>query len=110
MTKNAISANGEAIPVSRRHLLGAALASTAISASAFIPSATGIGGGAAAAEPVECTDPDQAIAFHGQKLAEALCRKHGGLWKYILVSNRTIHAFWFERQRDDFTGTLATFE
>ena len=39
MTKTAISANGEAMPVSRRHLLGAALAGTAISALAFVPPA-----------------------------------------------------------------------
>ena len=39
MTKTAISANGEAMPVSRRHLLGAALAGTAVSAVAFVPTA-----------------------------------------------------------------------
>lgn len=50
MTKNAKPANGEAMPVSRRHLLGAALAGTAISAAAFVPAGLGI---TSSAEPVD---------------------------------------------------------
>ena len=50
MTKNATSANGEAMSVSRRHLLGAALAGTAISATAFVPAAVGV---SMCAEPVD---------------------------------------------------------
>lgn len=65
---------------------------------------------AAAVTNSEPTDPDQAIAHHAQKLAEALCRKHGGLWKYLLVSRPDINAFWFQRADDGPTGTLAIFE
>lgn len=65
---------------------------------------------AAAVRDPEPVDPDRAIAHHAQKLAEALCRKNGGLWHYTLVNQPTINLFCFERADDGRTGTLATFE
>lgn len=88
MTKNATSANGEAMPVSRRHLLGAALAGTAISALAFVPAAVGI-----ADVPGE---PDRAgqIDQLARELSAALTAEYGGDFECSIGPDGAIAYRW----------------
>lgn len=83
MDRNAIPANGEALPVSRRQLLGATLAGTALAAAAFVPPAVGALNRPAA--PAQPADPiiDAIDAFYRgnvafEQIKEADWPAHGG--------------------------------
>lgn len=52
---------------------------------------------------------DDLIQHHAQRLAAALCRKHGGLWQFSVHSAGDASAFLFTRSRSDVAGTLQTF-
>ena len=88
MTKNATSANGEAMPVSRRYLLGATLAGTALSVDAFVSAAAGIAG--AQDEP----DPADRIDQMARDLSAALSAEYGGDFECTIGPDGAISYSW----------------
>lgn len=88
--------------VTRRALLVGAIASTAALAVAAVPTV--------AKQDTDGPSPDDLIHHHAQKLAEALCRKYGGLWQFTVHSASDASAFLFTRERADISGTMKVFD
>lgn len=85
----------------RAAMIGAALSVAALA----VPVAS-----AAAKQDTDGLSPDDLIHHHAQKLAEALCRKYGGLWQFTVHSASDASAFLFTRERADISGTMKVFD